>query len=181
MRSWFVCKKPGHEANNSQSAQSNGLNIIHLFKCLAVKSGCYLRLYEASSMHKHVQSRVDHTNTIYLCYLRLFLRYESKNEMSHYVFLWFWFSLTRSPLFYQGPLLLSRLLHRSRIEPGTFRTALFFAPFRLACRATVRVLHTYSKFRSVAFAVFSCRLKRSNSKPCMKCFGRYFYIQIALI
>ncbi len=104
-------------------------------------------------MHKHVQSRVDHTSTtVYLCYLRLFLRNGSKNEMySHVSFLWFglvWLLNYRSALLYQGPLLRSggspsRLRHRSRIEPGTYIndpaitvrifTSEFCTIFRLTC------------------------------------------------
>ncbi len=193
--SWFVYKKPGHEANNSQSAQSNGLNIIHLFKCLTVKSGCYLRLYEASPMHKHVQSRVEQTNTIYLCYLRLFLRNGSKNEMNSYVsFLWFWFVwlLNQERTIVPITVIAERrvpLLHRPRIESGTYSTRSrqqyeclrqCLAPFKLTWEhgpglSWSQVLFTNStihihiqSFRAVDFAVFSCRLKRSNPKPSMK-------------
>ncbi len=109
--SWFICKKPGHEANNSQSVQGNGLNIIHLFKCLTVKSGCYLRLYKASPRHKHVQSRVDHTSTIYTSVIFDYSCAMDRKTKCIPMFLFYGFgscdSSIRSALLYQWPLLLS--------------------------------------------------------------------------
>ncbi len=163
MRSWFVCKKPGLEANNSQSAQGNGLNIIHLFKCLTVKSGCYLRLYEASPLNHQCINTYRAGWSIPIQYTYVIFDYSCAMDRKTKcipMFLFYGFSSCdssiRSALLYQWPLLLSggspsRLRHRSRIEPGTY--------VHKRCAITVRM------FTSEFFTIFRLTWSQGPGLP----------------